>query len=59
MNCHGLAFAIDALADAGLVKSNFNGRPARHVPSIDWAVRRHAEQGNSQIEQTINPEGEQ
>jgi hypothetical protein len=42
MDCHGLAFSIDALADPLLVKNNFAGRPAQHVPSIDWAVRRLA-----------------
>ena len=40
MDCHGLGFAIDALADADLIKRNFNGQPATHIPSIDWAVRR-------------------
>jgi hypothetical protein len=38
LNCHGLGFAIDALADAALVERNFAGRPARHVESIDMAV---------------------
>jgi formate-dependent nitrite reductase cytochrome c552 subunit len=38
MNCHGLRFSIDALADAALVESNFNGTPSRHIPSIDMAV---------------------
>ncbi|MDF2232891.1 ammonia-forming cytochrome c nitrite reductase subunit c552 [Albimonas sp. CAU 1670] len=40
MDCHGLGFAIDALADPALVRTNFQGRPAAHVPSIDWAARR-------------------
>jgi len=40
MHCHGLAFAMDALADPALVENNFNGRPSRHVESIDWAVKR-------------------
>ncbi|MEC9431960.1 MAG: ammonia-forming cytochrome c nitrite reductase subunit c552 [Pseudomonadota bacterium] len=40
MSCHGLGFAIDALADPALVANNFQGRPAVHVESIDWAVRR-------------------
>src|SRR5690606_23953795 len=35
MNCHGLGFTLDALADAPLVRSNFNGRPEHHVESID------------------------
>ncbi|WP_416900015.1 MAG: ammonia-forming cytochrome c nitrite reductase subunit c552 [Minwuia sp.] len=43
MDCHGLRFAIDALADADLVQRNFQGRTARHVESIDWAVRRVSE----------------
>lgn len=43
MNCHGLAFSIDALADPALVANNFNGHPARHIESIDWAVKRVTE----------------
>lgn len=40
MDCHGLGFAIDALADPDLTARNFTGRPAAHVESIDWATRR-------------------
>ena len=40
MNCHGLPFAIDALADPALVAANFSGEPSRSVDSIDWAVSR-------------------
>lgn len=40
MNCHGLGFAIDALADPALIQSNFNGLPSRHIESIDMAVER-------------------
>jgi hypothetical protein len=40
MNCHGLPFVIDALADRELIQSNFKGRPSTHVPSIDMAVQR-------------------
>jgi formate-dependent nitrite reductase cytochrome c552 subunit len=43
MNCHGLAFSLDALADVALVKTNFIGRPANHVESIDLALRRQME----------------
>jgi hypothetical protein len=43
MNCHGLAFSLDALADVALVKTNFIGRPARHIESIDLALRRQME----------------
>jgi len=40
MSCHGLGFAIDALADPALVSSNFLGQPNRHIESIDWALNR-------------------
>jgi hypothetical protein len=40
LDCHGLGFAIDALADPDLVARNFNGSPALSVPSIEWAARR-------------------
>ncbi len=42
LDCHGLGFAIDALADADLVAGNFDGIPAIHVESIEWAARRAA-----------------
>ena len=40
MNCHGLGFAIDALADEALIRNNFNGRPSEHIPSIDMVLER-------------------
>ncbi len=40
MDCHGLAFAIDALADPALIQNNFNGQPSQHIKSIDWALKR-------------------
>lgn len=40
LGCHGLGFAIDALADAALVGRCFNGRPTAHVPSLDMVERR-------------------
>lgn len=40
MQCHSLEFSIDALADEKLIKSNFNGKPSKHVPSVDWALKR-------------------
>lgn len=40
MNCHGLAFAIDALADEKLIRNNFNGQPSVHIESIDMAIER-------------------
>ena len=40
MNCHGLGFSINALADEKLVKNNFNGLPQVHVQSIDLVKQR-------------------
>lgn len=40
MNCHSLAFSIDALADSQLLQNNFNGKPRTHIESIDWALKR-------------------
>lgn len=40
LQCHSLAFSIDALADPDLIKSNFVGRPAQHIKSVDLATAR-------------------
>jgi hypothetical protein len=40
MNCHGLAYSIDALADRALVSNNFLGRPRAHVKSVDMVAQR-------------------
>ena len=42
LDCHGLGFSLDALADAELVRRNFNGTSTFHVESIEWAVKRGA-----------------
>ena len=42
LRCHGLGFATDALADAALVRNNFNGAPQVQVQSIRMAVERDA-----------------
>lgn len=40
MNCHGMAFSIDSLADINLVKNNFNDKSVKHIESIEMAIRR-------------------
>lgn len=56
--CHGLPFALDAMADRHLVSNNFRGHPAVRVESIDLArsadarhkekkARRAAKQSNN------------
>jgi hypothetical protein len=39
-SCHGLAFAIDALADPALAARSFRGAPSVHIRSIDMARAR-------------------
>jgi cytochrome c3-like protein len=59
LQCHGLRFSIDALADARLVAANFRGRPVAKVPSIDWALaaeRRAAESRKSKSPPTSTGE---
>jgi len=46
MNCHGLEFSIDALADKILIDNNFSSKPSIHVESMDLAKQdnlRHLE----------------
>ncbi|MCM2369568.1 ammonia-forming cytochrome c nitrite reductase subunit c552 [Aporhodopirellula aestuarii] len=43
MNCHGLAFSIDALADSQLVKECFATAPSIHIESVDLARARFEE----------------
>jgi hypothetical protein len=40
LNCHGLGFVLDALADSRLIAGNFTGKSARHVESVEWAAKR-------------------
>lgn len=40
MHCHGLGFAIDALADQQLIENNFSGQPSVHIESLDLTRRR-------------------
>ena len=40
MDCHSLAFAIDALADENLINNNFSGKPEQHIESIDMSLKR-------------------
>ena len=40
MDCHGVQFALNALADETLIRNNFSGQPDVHIPSIEWALER-------------------
>lgn len=40
MECHGLGFSINALADEALIKRNFKGLPTTKVESMTWVKSR-------------------
>jgi len=42
LNCHGLEFTLDALADPRLTRNNFSTPPTVHVNSVDLARERAA-----------------
>ena len=39
MDCHGLQFSLNALADEKLIERNFKGLPDSSVPSINWSLK--------------------
>lgn len=47
MNCHGLEFSIDALADKASIKENFSTQPSIHIESMDL-VRKRSQQSKGQ-----------
>lgn len=51
MQCHGLEFALDALADPALIENNFTGRPAGHVQSLDMAAQRKGPEPEQEVPQ--------
>ncbi len=40
IQCHGVGFSIDALADPNLLDNNFKGLPAKHVESIEMVIEK-------------------
>ena len=67
--CHGLEFAINALADEALVNRNFTGQPVVDVPGIRMAVQRiariraeraaqAAQRASNQLSDPVTPKGE-
>ena len=43
MNCHGLGYAIDALADETVIKNNFATAPSVHIKGMELAEKRMLE----------------
>lgn len=40
MECHGLGFTLDSLADRRLIDRNFKGRSSIHIKGIEWVDQR-------------------
>jgi hypothetical protein len=51
--CHGLPFAIDALADRNLIDRNFTGKPAIHNESCDWSRQRAIDRKDPEVMELI------
>lgn len=49
LNCHGLQFSMDALADEELIDGNFHRRPSDTHPGISWAVDSAVERGDENM----------
>ena len=47
LDCHGLQFSLNALADERLVESNFVGMPDKHIESLDWVEKRNSTKRDS------------
>ncbi len=51
LHCHGLGYALDALADRALIDRNFRGKPRVHVKSLEMAqaeAERHLRETRSE-----------
>jgi predicted CXXCH cytochrome family protein len=56
LSCHGLGFAIDALADPRSIRTNFDGPPATHIRSLEMAaerLRKHEAQRRASMSSTV------
>lgn len=55
LNCHGLGYALDALADPALAAGNYGAPPAVHVPGIDMARAKDEAYRRSQAPSSPKP----
>ena len=39
LNCHGLQFSINSLADESLIRLNFTGKSSLHIKSLDMVAQ--------------------
>jgi formate-dependent nitrite reductase cytochrome c552 subunit len=39
LNCHGLAFTLEALTDENMINNNFTGKPVKYTNTMDLANR--------------------
>lgn len=59
MNCHGLGFVLDALADPRLLRNNFRGRPQTRVPGIEMALERERQRSRTAPERTSGADADE
>jgi len=45
LDCHGLGFTFDALADRNLINRNFAGRPSARIQTLEWVETRMRRRG--------------
>jgi hypothetical protein len=55
MNCHGLGFSMDALADEELMRNNFSESPSQHIESLEMAESRIKKKKNPTSQTTDSP----
>lgn len=49
MNCHGLDFSINALADRALIQNGFDGVPKEDIKSVEMAMSREKNKRNEDL----------
>lgn len=49
MECHGMQFAMDSMADTKLISKNFSGKPSAHHGGIDMAAEAAISRGDERI----------
>lgn len=55
LDCHGYGFVLDALADRALIAANFQGRPGRHLDTVEMVVRRLVSEASRQTTKENQP----
>jgi mono/diheme cytochrome c family protein len=57
LDCHGLEFTLNALADRALIQRNFSGRPQHHNAGFDWVRAKNGKPVKAAPAQTTPADG--